>query len=127
MTKKGVENFDPQAVKIIDKGSYIKLSPAIGNIHMIAKKRSPEMTWDETFDYAKKLRTGGFSDWRVPTKEELEIIYKIKDRCGIEDTDWFWSSSTYVSSASYAWSVDFDNGDVDDNFKACTYYVRCVR
>ena len=85
------------------------------------------MTWDETFDYAKKLRTGGFSDWRVPTKEELEIIYKIKDRCGIEDTDWFWSSSTYVSSASYAWSVDFDNGDVDDNFKACTYYVRCVR
>ena len=128
-TKEDVkENFDPQAVKIVDKGDYIEITPPIGNIRMIAKEKSPkELTWEEAFDYAKKLRTGGFSDWRVPTKEELEIIYKIKDRCGIEDTDWFWSSSTYVSSASYAWSVDFDNGDVDDNFKACTYYVRCVR
>ena len=132
MTEKGVENFDPQAVNIVDKGDYIELSPAIGNIRMIAKKRSPEeLTWDEAFDYAKKLRTGGFSDWRVPTKEELEIIYKIKDRCGISVDHFaffFWSSSTYTDNTDAAWIVNFDLGYVDYAGKANDdIYVCCVR
>ena len=121
------ENCDPQTVQIVDKGDYIEITPPIGNIRMIAKEKSPEMTWDETFDYAKKLRTGGFSDWRVPTKEELEMIYRIKDSCGIMDSDWFWSSSTPSDDTDNAWLVHFSYGFVGSNDKTCNYNVRCVR
>ena len=125
------ENFDPQAVKIIDKGDYIELSPAIGNIRMIAKERYPELTWNEAFDYAKKLRAGGFSDWRLPTKEELVMIYKMKDRCGISVDHlafFFWSSSTYTDNTDAAWIVNFDLGYVDYAGKANDdIYVCCVR
>lgn len=44
------------------------------------------------------------------------------------DTDWFWSSSTYVGyTTNYAWSVSFSYGDVINILKTNTYYVRCVR
>ena len=40
-----------------------------------------EMSWHEANDYVKKLRLGGHSDWRLPTKEELEsLISYCKDK-----------------------------------------------
>ncbi len=29
------------------------------------------MTWHQAGEYARKLRLGGFSDWRLPTRDEL--------------------------------------------------------
>ena len=132
MTKKGVENFDLQAVQIVDKGDYIELSPAIGNIRMIEKGYSSgRMNWNDAMQYAKNLRKGGFSDWRVPTKEELVMIYKIKDRCGISVDHFaffFWSSSTYTDDTDAAWIVNFDLGYIDYAGKANDdIYVCCVR
>jgi len=35
-------------------------------------------TWEEAQEYAKKLRLGGYDDWRLPTRAELNKISNIK-------------------------------------------------
>jgi hypothetical protein len=36
------------------------------------------INWHEANEYAKQLRLGGYSDWRLPTIEELEKLYDPK-------------------------------------------------
>lgn len=116
-------------VSFVDKGDYIVLRQAVLGIKMIEKVSSPyEMTWDQAMQYARNLRKGGFNDWRVPTKEELKFIYKIKDICGINKNDsYFWSSSVPSVSPGYAWNVSFYSGYVGSDYKDGSSYVRCVR
>jgi len=38
-----------------------------------------------------------------------------------------WSSTTYTSFTSLAWSVNFDLGYTGNGFKSDFLYVRCVR
>jgi hypothetical protein len=40
---------------------------------------------------------------------------------------YFWSSSSFAGSASYAWFVYFNLGFVNSYAKTYAYYVRCVR
>lgn len=94
-----------------------------------------KMTWDAAMNWAKNLNYGGYNDWRLPTKEELETFAK---RGGNRPSDGFnangfsntqmsnyWSSSSYDSG--YAWVVDFYDGSVHDYKKSSTTYVRGVR
>ena len=120
--------FNPN--NYIDKGDYIELVHPVGNIRMIEKFCSVElMTWNDAMQYAKNLRKGGFSDWRLPTKEELLEIYKIKVICGINrsNSGVFWSSSTIAYNTNIAWYMNFNLGLVDNFNKSNNLYVRCVR
>jgi hypothetical protein len=63
------------------------------------------MNWRETNEYASQLRLGGYSDWRLPTIEELEQLYdpkggnKFDIRKPFELTSyWVWSSTRRGSS-----------------------------
>jgi hypothetical protein len=40
---------------------------------------------------------------------------------------WYWSSSSYSGSSSYAWRVGFSVGYVGYFGKSSSYYVRCIR
>ncbi|MBU0999107.1 DUF1566 domain-containing protein [Patescibacteria group bacterium] len=42
-------------------------------------------------------------------------------------SDNYWSSTTYANNTTNAWNVNFNNGNVNNNDKANSYYVRCVR
>ena len=131
LLKEMQSNLDPYSkLNFIDKGDYIELRRPIGNIRMIQKGFAEDKTWYEAMDYAKELRLGDFDDWRVPTKEELEEIYKIKDACGIEPGGSLWSSSTIVGYTIAAHIVSFNNGDVyvyGNRKYISDYGVRCVR
>ena len=76
----------------IDRGDYIEFKKPIGTIRMIqkvGKKMSgPKAEFLEELDiYLKNLRSGGYSDWRIPTAEECKIIDQIKVFSGINYDD----------------------------------------
>ena len=65
------------------------------------------------------------TSWRLPTKEELYILYKNKDMLGGFATYYYWSSSEGFNNG--VWSQYFYNGLQSYLNKSNTYYVRAVR
>jgi hypothetical protein len=73
-------------------------------------------------------RGGGYSDWFLPSKDELNLMYqtlKQKGLGGFSDL-WYWSSSQndYYDSS---WVQNFGDGRQVNDLKDDTYSVRCVR
>jgi hypothetical protein len=86
-----------------------------------------KMTWEEAMEYASSLGPG----WRLPSIGELFSIVHHDVHDPASDlpeivSSHYWSSTTYASSTSYAWSVYFYDGLINSNDKTSPYYVRCV-
>lgn len=81
--------------------------------------------WDEAVKYCLDHRGGGFSDWRLPTMEELDLLYKSKQLVGDFVRFSYWSSTEYAEH--FAWFQNFYNGIQDNDFKDNTCYVRAIR
>lgn len=115
----------------IDRGDYIELVHPIASIRMIQKGMAPNaMNWHEAVCYAKNLNLGGFTDWHLPTIEELKEIYKIQKICGIEKSDdsWFWSSTDSENDPGSACFLGFFKGIGGCSDKGQSFgCVRCVR
>jgi hypothetical protein len=93
-------------------------------------------TFADAAAYCSGLQLAGYTNgWRVPNVRELLSL--------IDDTRWapaidtaafpetpskyFWTSTTYASASSYAWSVIFTSGETSDVPKTLPEQVRCVR
>lgn len=132
--KKGAaENKSSSEVSrnFIDRGDYIEVVPPLGTIRMIQKgSAETPMNWHDAMEYAKNLKLGGFTDWHIPTIEELKAIYKIQKICGIDKSDefWFWSSSDSQKDPDSASCIGFFKGKNDCNNKIKNLGdIRCVR
>lgn len=80
--------------------------------------------WSVADELCKSSQLGGFSDWRLPTRGELQEIYNsqsIVDKL----TGRYWSRDKYSSYKYYAFSMDYNHIDYfnQDN----SYKVRAVR
>lgn len=83
-----------------------------------------------TGTYAAKLckdyRGGGYSDWFLPSKDELNKIYLNKTAIGSGfGTSAFWTSTE--NSSTSAWRQSFSAGTQNYSSKAGSYAVRAVR
>ena len=81
--------------------------------------------------YAAKLCAdlvlNGYSDWYLPSRDELNKLYINKVPIGgfTSLSGYYWSSSEYNSVSS--WPIAFFNGSSNPNAKNGTYRVRAVR
>ena len=82
-------------------------------------------------DICANLTLGGYSDWFLPSKDELHEMYlnigqgnALGNIGGFENFD-YWSSEE--AGLTVAWVRDFSNGGQGVNVKGSTYYVRAVR
>ena len=74
---------------------------------------------------ARAYDGGGYSDWYLPSKDELNKLYLNKGVIGGFVSDNYWSSSQI--DATYAWVQNFDNAYQDDYSKNNTERVRAIR
>ena len=69
---------------------------------------------------------GGLTDWYLPSKDELNLLYSQKTAVGgFAEYTKYWSSSE--GSTLSAWSQSFSNGFQGYNGKNSTFRVRAVR
>ena len=78
----------------------------------------------------------GFTDWRIPTVDELQGIVDYGTSTPTINSTWFpntsspyptWSSSPQVGKSKFAWRVNFSSGDVNDFYGTGRGYAAGVR
>jgi hypothetical protein len=68
----------------------------------------------------------GYSDWYLPSIDEMKELYKARDEIGnFNDSGAYWSSTEW--DASSAWEIDFNYGQLSSAFKTSERRVRPVR
>jgi len=93
---------------------------------------------DTAATYCSEVTLGGYTDWRLPSAEELEGIIdygkvsSIAIDTAFQNTSYhdYWSSTTNERSKDGAWYVGFGSGytyNLGGGNKNSNYYVRCVR
>ena len=104
-----------QSKKII--GKPIKIE----NLEVAQNDFPKQMNWNE----AKKACYALGSRWRLPTKDELDILYRNKYEIGGFAKYYYWSSTE--SDEYGAWSQNFKSGRQYDYSKDGRCSVRAVR
>ncbi|GHV10527.1 hypothetical protein FACS189491_00150 [Spirochaetia bacterium] len=98
-----------------NRGTYMECSPNLGSFN-----------WYEAINVAKNYRGGNFTDWHLPSEEELNLIYEnLKEQSlGGSFEEYYWSST---ESGNEATIQRFISGRLGDSRKSNSYAVRAVR
>lgn len=95
-------------------------------------------TWVGALNAAAAANTAsykGFTDWRVPNKNELESLVNINTNNPAWDSafpsvaygNYYWTSTSYTPNPSSAWVVGFGKGHTYASGKGGPGFVRLVR
>jgi hypothetical protein len=89
-----------------------------------------KLDYKEALKACDSLNVNGFSDWRLPTKEEFELIHpklNLKKLGGgsIFQSSWYWTS-TEIDKQN-AWTHNLQTGLQASYFKDFKCYVKAVR
>ena len=93
----------------------------IGGLEVAQNDFPEDINWDDAGKACKALGDG----WRLPTKDELNLMYLNKDRIGGFANNNYWSSKVYLND--FAWLQFFYNGFQDVSVKGNLNFVRAVR
>jgi len=110
-----------EEIKKSIKGSVIGKPIRLQNFEVAQYDFEEEMTWEKAKAECYRLGKG----WRLPTKNELNVMYKNKDRIGGFADDYYWSSTEYGSS--HAWGQNVNAGYQLNYLKNVASYVRAIR
>ena len=110
------DSYTPEQSKIIGTPNNI------GDFEVAQNDFPNQMNWND----AKKACADLGNGWRLPTKNELNLMYENKDKIGGFVNYGYWGSTE--SEANGAWKQDFYDGYQPLNGgKDSSNYVRAVR
>jgi hypothetical protein len=103
--------------KIFGGWRYLEAAPASSEF---------KANWNDANKRCASLRVNGIGGWRLPTKYELNLMYRSLKKKGLGgfSDDWFCSSS---EDCSFAWYQSFSDGIQHNYYKHHTNSVRAVR
>ena len=113
-------------------GYVIQISPNGKHGLVVAMQDQGVSTWYQANDLLSNPSNHDadgkeFSDWRLPTKRELNLMYVVytNGNAASLNVNYYWSSTEYDDYN--AWRQSFGNGNQSPNYKFSTVNVRCVR
>lgn len=92
-------------------------------------------TWGQALSYCENLKLGGYRDWRLPNRNELQSIVDYSrftpsiDAVFNAESTFYWTSTTYDNFQIYAWVISFEDGLINccGGKGSPLGYVRAVR
>ncbi len=84
-----------------------------------------EYNWKKAKEICADLVLGGYDDWFLPSKDQLNELYKQKEAVGGFSSDYYWSSSE--TNFPLAWGQNFGSGSQYDIHSFHGNRVRAVR
>jgi hypothetical protein len=119
--------------KMADGTIFAGLSPDTGKPMYTTPTDAPlTYTFNEARNYAARLHAHGYGDWRVPTKNELIVLFNNRAAIGGFDVSHSSSAGRYWSSTEsrlhhHAWTQRFSDGNNYWNYSYNASSLRCVR
>jgi uncharacterized repeat protein (TIGR02543 family) len=128
--KSGLRSFDNLVIH--DDGTF---SDPVTGLMWQLETALATYTWENALQYADDLNLAGYTDWRLPDKNELQsLVHYATFNPSVasilsENTQpyGYWSSTTNANRTDRAWLVNFYSGFVPNYDKSDGYYVRAVR
>lgn len=127
----------------LDDATHLAWQDSI-DVRNVKKQMTSDANWkaknflntdgDTATTYCKKLTLGNVTDWRLPTKIELQNLVpkNSKLQYGAYRKE-YWCSTSVNGTSYLAWTVHFPSGSAFKHSKGYwngfdnKYYVRCVR
>jgi hypothetical protein len=116
----------------VDLGGYVFLLSSDSKHGLVAEThdQSTSSSWydaqDNISNQANHSTNGKkFTDWRLPTKHELNLMYIARTSIGGFAGNFYWSSTD--ASYGFAWVQSFTNGSKSSRNKNNKVLVRAVR
>jgi hypothetical protein len=113
-------------------GTLTALGTGAANTEKIVTKYGVAEPYANKTDYAAKLCSdleyGGYDDWFLPSKDELNLVYLNLHKEGLggfTSYSSYWNSSEY--NTNFAWDQYFVIGALGDDDKSSAGRVRAVR
>jgi hypothetical protein len=106
--------------------------PVLGIAVAKTDASTSDISWDNANSLCENSTLAGYSDWRLPTINELASMYGDKDKLhNLKTNNFYWSSTFDHVSGSYNYykTFYFSGGTQNSYPNSSSYggYVRCVR
>jgi hypothetical protein len=112
-----------EEVSFMPNNPNVVILPAAGLMVQKADiNENSAVSWSTGNSLCENSTLDGYTDWRLPTKDELAVLYNERNTIGGFSNTWYWSST---ASGSKHWQQEFwsgEQGAYDD-----TAMCRCVR
>lgn len=128
-----IRNQDPQpGDRMTDGTVYAGVSPVTGKpLYAMPSDESIRMSFNEAADYAQRLEALGHKDWRLPTLEELNVLFNNRAAIGGFNTTgsgsaaWYWSSTEMNDIGAHC--ERFSDGFSEPGYRTDPLSIRFVR
>ena len=87
---------------------------------------SSAANWDSANELCEKSRVGGYSDWRLPNRQECEVLNVYREQLKLTTDQWYWTSTKFGNIVYYVYKFG-SYPDANAKEKYDTYRVRAVR
>ena len=121
--------FDTLAVGL----SIGSLGPGGGRIFFVQGGQYMEVSgelgsdgWQNADAAVRNFRGGGFSDWTLPTRAQLDLLFQHKNAVGGFLNARYWSSELELAPFWY-WTLNFANNSWAGRYRDDSYRFRAVR